>query len=217
MKKLFEKGNKPWNKNKPNLAIKGEKNYNWKGGLDRFPKCEICGKLLSAYRVKRCNKHRLPLSKEHKEKIGKSLKGIKRPKISEEHRKKLSESHKGKNTYKRNEETRRKMSNSRKGKNVWNWKGGIETENKKIRKGIEFRLWREAVFARDSWICQKCKIKGGKLHPHHIQNFAQFLELRFAIDNGITFCQNCHQEFHKIYRKTNNTKEQINKYLYEKI
>jgi len=109
--------------------------------------------------------------------------------------------------------TRRKHSEIMTGAKNHRWKGGIESENKRIRKGINFRLWREAVFARDNWTCQKYHIKGGKLQPHHIQNFAQYPELRFAIDNGITFSKKAHDEFHKIYGKYNNTKEQLEEFL----
>jgi len=101
-----------------------------------------------------------------------------------------------------------------------NWKGGITPENIKIRTGIETRLWRESVFARDNWTCQKCKMKlGGKLNSHHIQNFSQYPELRFAIDNGITFCRDCHEKFHKKYGYKNGDQEQIKEFiikLYEK-
>jgi len=102
------------------------------------------------------------------------------------------------------------------GKNNWNWQGGITPINAKLRNSIEFRLWREAVFARDNWTCQKYHIKGGKLHPHHIQNFAQYPELRFAIDNGITLSEKAHREFHKKYGIKNNTKEQLEEFLGEK-
>ena len=110
-------------------------------------------------------------------------------------------------------EVRKKLSEMFKGSKSANWKGGLTSKNLEIRHSIEFRLWREAVFARDNWTCQKCKEKGGKLHPHHIQNFAQYPELRFAIDNGITLCKDCHREFHKKYGRKNNTKEQIKIFL----
>ena len=48
--------------------------------------------------------------------------------------------------------TRIKKSEAMKGKNS---KGGITPENERIRQSIEMRLWREAVFARDNWTCQK--------------------------------------------------------------
>jgi len=83
--------------------------------------------------------------------------------------------------------------------------------------GIDFRLWRESVFARDNFTCQKCSDRGGNLHPHHIKNFAQFQELRFAIDNGITFCKECHRIFHKKYGIKNNTQEQINEFLMDVV
>jgi len=99
------------------------------------------------------------------------------------------------------------------GENASNWKGGITPENERIRHSIEYDLWREAVFARDNWICQKYGIKGGKLHSHHILNFAQYPELRFAINNGITLSDKAHKEFHKKYGRKNNTREQLKEFL----
>jgi len=146
-------------------------------------------------------------SEEHKNKLSKAHLGRK---FSQEHIKKLKESHLG---YFATEETRKKMSVARRGKNSYLWKGGITDENLRIRQAIEFRLWREAVFARDNWTCKKCYITGGKLNAHHIKNFSEFLELRFSIDNGITFCQNCHRNFHKKFGIKYNNEEQINYFL----
>lgn len=75
-----------------------------------------------------------------------------------------------------------------------NWKGGITEENHKLRNSIEYRLWRESVFARDSWTCQECGQSGGNLNADHIKPFALFPELRFAIDNGLTLCVPCHKK-----------------------
>lgn len=93
------------------------------------------------------------------------------------------------------------------------WKGGINPINDTIRKSSKFKLWRESVFTRDNYTCQKYGIIGGKLHPHHIQNFAKFPELRFAIDNGITLSEKAHREFHKKYGRINNTREQLIEFL----
>jgi len=95
--------------------------------------------------------------------------------------------------------------------------GHVTPLNERIRKSIEFCLWRNSIFARDNWTCQKYKIKGGKLHPHHIQNFAQYPELRFAIDNGITLSEKAHREFHKKYGTKNNTREQLEEFFKQPI
>jgi hypothetical protein len=96
------------------------------------------------------------------------------------------------------------------------WKGGITPENNKIRTSIETRLWREAVFARDNWTCKKYNIRGGKLHSHHVKNFNQFPELRFAINNGVTLSDKAHKEFHKKYGRQNNNEKQLQEFLNKK-
>lgn len=143
------------------------------------------------------------------------IKGVKMPPRSKKWCNNISKSCKGEKFPNRKspspftETHRRNMSDVRKGKNGSNWKGGITPENQKLRSSIEYHLWRESVFARDNWTDQKTGIKGGKLHPHHILNFSQYPELRFAIDNGITLSKESHKEFHKRYGNRNNTKEQI--------
>ena len=128
-------------------------------------------------------------------------------------KRKMSENHKGENNpfygKHHSKEMRRKMSETRSDENNNNWKGGITSERNHIRTSIESRLWREAVFSRDSWTCQKCKQEGKYINAHHIMNFSDYPELRFAIDNGITFCEECHKKFHKEYGKESNNKEQI--------
>ena len=147
------------------------------------------------------------LSDEHKKKIGLANKG---KKMSTEQKEKLRYIRLGS---KSSNETRIKQSISMK-KTIRNgghicWKGGVSKENNLIRTGIETKLWREAVFKRDNWTCRKCENYGGKLNAHHIYNFSEYKELRFAIDNGITLCKICHDKFHKIYSKSGNTKEQL--------
>ncbi len=136
-------------------------------------------------------------------------KGKKRPPFSLEWRKKLGLANLGSH---RTQETRRKMS----GENHPNWKGGITSEYQRIRNSIEYRLWREAVYKRDNFTCQKCKDnKGGNLTPHHILNFETHMDLRLAIDNGITLCNPCHIKFHKRFGYKGNNGQQLEEFLKE--
>ena len=164
------------------------------------------------------------LSQETKDKISKSLTGHngwnKGKKWTDKQKKGLSIIRKEMGTIppspigrKHSQRTRRNMSISRIGCLGSNWQGGKTTENKKIRNNIDSRLWREAVFARDNFTCQKTGIRGGKLNAHHILNFSQYPELRFAIDNGITLSDDAHKEFHKIYGTKNNNLEQLTEFL----
>lgn len=75
-----------------------------------------------------------------------------------------------------------------------NWKGGyVKHLDKRIRKSLEYRLWRKSVFERDNYTCVWCGKRGCKLNADHIKPFAFFPELRFAIDNGRTLCVECHK------------------------
>ena len=95
-------------------------------------------------------------------------------------------------------ETKMKISKSNRGRNIGinnnMWRGGITPINEKIRKSFEYKLWREAVFKRDNYICIWCGQKGGKLNADHIKPFAFYPELRLAIDNGRTLCIDCHKK-----------------------
>lgn len=79
----------------------------------------------------------------------------------------------------------------------WNYKGGITPENKLIRSSEENRLWRLRVFERDKFKCQGCGQVGGKLHAHHIKEFAKYPDERFEVSNGLTLCKSCHNNIHR--------------------
>lgn len=179
---------------------------------------------------------RPPRSKEWTEKISKALRGKKYPPRSIEHRRKISENNKkngnippSRKGKKHTEEAKQKLSKSLKGRIAWNknkkcpqlsgekchlWKGGITPENQKIRGSLEYKLWSDSVWNRDNNCCQKCgENRISKLTAHHILNFSKYIELRFAIDNGITFCRECHKEFHNKYGRKNNKQEQLEEFL----
>ncbi len=152
-------------------------------------------------------------TESHKKRLSESHKGKKRPPRSKDWGKKISKALTGRKRKPFSEKHRRNIAKTHKGAKSNFWKGGITPKHLVIRASIEHRLWRESVFARDNWTCQKYGTRGRELHPHHIKNFAEYPELRFAIDNGITLSKKAHDGFHKIYGKKNNTKEQLEKFL----
>ena len=78
------------------------------------------------------------------------------------------------------------------GKGNHNWKGGVSSKNEKDR--IEFKRYiQKEVLKRDGYTCQLCR-KGGSLQVDHIQSFADYVDLRFSMDNCRTLCQKCHYE-----------------------
>ncbi len=154
------------------------------------------------------------VSKDARKKISKSLKGNNNPskrldvkeKISKANKnKKLSDSHKSKISI--------TISRIQQKENNPNWKGGVTSKNEAERKSNQYNEWREKVFKRDNYTCQKTKIKGGELHPHHIQNFADYPELRFETSNGISLSKKSHNEFHRRYGWRKNTREQLKEFL----
>lgn len=134
-------------------------------------------------------------SKKQLEKIKKARGNFKH---SEETKSKISESHKkekhplfGKH---HSEESKLKMSIAKLGITPWNKGLGTKTSTqKKIRSSKEYKLWRNAVFERDNYTCIWCGQRGGKLNADHIKPFCLFPELRLAIDNGRTLCEDCHK------------------------
>ena len=145
------------------------------------------------------------MTNETRKKMSESKKGNTNSlgyKHSEEARRKIGLAMRGHPAWnkgkKLSKETKRKMSEWQKGEKHYNWKGGITPINKKIRKSLDYKLWRKAVFERDNYTCIWCNMRSGKgvkiiLHADHIKPFALFPELRFAIDNGRTLCIDCHK------------------------
>jgi len=72
------------------------------------------------------------------------------------------------------------------------WKGGVYPENQAARERIDYKRWRETIFKRDDYTCQKCGKRGGVMHAHHLYKFSDYPELRYHIENGHTLCKQCH-------------------------
>lgn len=122
---------------------------------------------------------------------------------SDETKAKMSAAHKGMQNAlgtKRDEAFRRKLSD------YWaahreehnHYVDGRGAERKAARlthsTSLDYRLWRNAVFERDDWTCQHCKVRGGFLHADHIKPYATHPDLRLDVDNGRTLCPPCHRK-----------------------
>ncbi len=76
------------------------------------------------------------------------------------------------------------------GANHYNWKGGsTHGERVKFRDTMQ-----KMVFKRDNYTCQLCKKRGVDLQVDHIQSWAEYVELRFSMDNCRTICAQCHYQ-----------------------
>lgn len=100
------------------------------------------------------------------------------------------------------------------GKNHHWYNHELKDEDRKTRKSCEQYSFRNEVYRRDNYTCQKCFKYGGFLNAHHLDAYHWAKDLRSDPNNGITLCKVCHRKFHKIYGTKYNTKEQMKEFLY---
>lgn len=75
------------------------------------------------------------------------------------------------------------------------------------------REWANKVKKKDNFTCQCCGSNVNQLHAHHIEAFNHAPDLRYVVNNGITLCNWCHDDFHSRYGKGFNTRKQIDEWL----
>lgn len=92
-------------------------------------------------------------------------------------------------------------------------------ERIEARASQEYRDFVKKVLKRDNYMCRCCNSKGTgrNLNVHHMNAWATFIDERYDVENGITLCDNCHNAFHSIYGKGNNTKQQFEMWLNKSI
>jgi hypothetical protein len=109
------------------------------------------------------------------------------------------------------------ISKAKRGEKSHFWKGGKTKITMLLRESAKYNLWRQSVYIRDNFTCQKCGEKGGNLVAHHKKPFSKLLDevkknlplfdlyegaLIYSplwdVDNGITLCLKCHKKIHKI-------------------
>lgn len=75
------------------------------------------------------------------------------------------------------------------------------------------KVWRKAVYEKDSYTCQNCGKHGGDLNAHHLSAYDADPEHRFDVSNGVTLCPTCHTAFHSVFGFGGNTPEQFEQWL----
>ena len=107
-----------------------------------------------------------------------------------------------------------KMLNSRENNWKWNFQ---KTDEERIngRNYFEYSIFVKKVLARDNYTCQCCGKTHIYLEVHHLDGYDWCFEKRIDDTNGITLCQNCHANFHYIYGRGGNTKEQFEEWIKE--
>lgn len=133
--------------------------------------------------------------------------------VSEETKKKIGDKNRGKKYGPMTLEAKQHLREMNSGSRGAGWKGGIADANGLIRTSLEYREWRRMCMERDWFRCQISGYKGKDIIVHHINNFADYPELRMVVDNGITLSRTVHQAFHAIYGNKNNTQEQLDEFI----
>ncbi|MEZ2230939.1 FAD-dependent thymidylate synthase [Microcoleus sp.] len=75
------------------------------------------------------------------------------------------------------------------------WKGGTSTERELI--GAWTRQIAPQVHKKFDFICQKCAVRGGVLHAHHLIPVFADQSLAYDFDNLVTLCKECHEYIHQ--------------------
>jgi 5-methylcytosine-specific restriction endonuclease McrA len=156
-------------------------------------KCEICKKILINTQERFCSRECLYKSNSLYNKINKIIPPTQSGrKWTSEQKDNLKIIRKKRpNSMKRPEVVLKAQATKKK---TYDLRGRRTPEFGRIRKSLEYRFWRESVFKRDKYTCIWCNQIGGRLNADHIKPFAYYPELRFAIDNGRTLCENCHRK-----------------------
>lgn len=83
------------------------------------------------------------------------------------------------------------------------------SQNKLLKRAYpEYYDFKKSVLFRDGYKCVCCG-KNYELKVHHLDGFDNFPEKRLDLDNAVTLCENCHKNFHLVYGRGSNTKEQF--------
>jgi len=209
-----EKGNIPWNKGKTciyseetlkNISNSLKGNIPWNKGVKG---------VMAAW-----NKG-IPMSDESKQKLSESKKGKHSSPATEFKKGEMSGENHPNYGKKASDELKEKLSKAhigiQAGENHPNYNPNLtDEERERGRKIPGYSEWSPAVLKRDNYMCQFCGLPI-ELNAHHIESYNNNPELRTTLSNGITMCNECHNDFHHQYGYGNNTKQQLIEFIKNK-
>jgi len=121
------------------------------------------------------------------------------------------------NHFKKGQRCMKCASKSRSGENNHNYNSDLTDEEREKNKNrttkAPYRRWRLKIYKKNHFVCQKCFQKGKYLNAHHIASWRNNKKIRLNKNNGITFCEDCHKEYHKEYGYKNSNGQQLDKFL----
>lgn len=94
----------------------------------------------------------------------------------------------------------------------WN-KNKTDEEREILRNYREYTDFIKKVLNRDKFTCLCCGKTHENLEVHHLNGYNWYKKGRTDETNAVTLCHNCHYNFHSIYGRGNNTKEEFEKWL----
>lgn len=100
------------------------------------------------------------------------------------------------------------------GSNNYCWNPNkTDEERENGRSYPEYDDFIKKVLARDKYTCFCCGQEHGDLEVHHLNGYNWYTNGRTDETNAITMCKSCHNNFHSIYGRGNNTKEQFEEWI----
>lgn len=105
------------------------------------------------------------------------------------------------------------------GENHYLWNPNITDKEREFgrRTVLGYTEFIKSVLYRDKFTCLFCGKHSNDLNVHHLDSYNWCIEKRCETSNGVSLCQTCHKNFHLLYGKGNNTKEQFEEWLGKSI